>query len=44
MLKALLLCYIGQRIDAGFLYYAIAFILCVSDVLAAWLTDREKKQ
>lgn len=42
MLRAFLLCYIGRSIDAGFLYYAAAVILCIAEVVNAWLSERDK--
>ena len=44
MLKAFILAYIGAKIDAGFWYYAAGLLLCVADVVSAWLSEREEKQ
>lgn len=42
MLKAFILSYIGNSINAGFWYYAAVVILCIAEVVNAWLSERDK--
>lgn len=39
MLKAFILSYIGHSIDAGFWYYAAAFVLVVAELIAGVKKD-----